>query len=172
MFGSVFLYVYETVGELKKADHLRGEKMIAIDRKLRIRDLEIFRFFKDQKMLAYIIIEDTRGPFTEQDKKFDPLCFLDEEDINEILNVFKIYILNDESIQKDDSILIRCFFGDLINNSSRTNYIVQEYIHSKLYDFVNDYGETKAYQKMLELVGSTYKIQQIYEENWIHLSQD
>lgn len=22
MFGSVFLYVYETVGELKKADHL------------------------------------------------------------------------------------------------------------------------------------------------------
>ena len=36
--------------------------MISIDRKLRLRDLEIFRFIKDYKVLAYVIIEDTRGP--------------------------------------------------------------------------------------------------------------
>ena len=53
--------------------------MISIDRKLRLRDLEVFRFFKDNKMLAYVIIEDTRGPFTEEDKKLEPLCFLDEK---------------------------------------------------------------------------------------------
>ncbi|MEK9198198.1 hypothetical protein [Ureibacillus sp. FSL E2-3493] len=52
--------------------------MISIDRKLRLRDLEIFRFYKENKMLAYVIIEDTRGPFTEEDKRLEPLCFLDE----------------------------------------------------------------------------------------------
>ena len=49
--------------------------MISIDRKLRLRDLEVFRFFKDNKMLAYVIIKDIRGPSTEEDKKLDPLCF-------------------------------------------------------------------------------------------------
>lgn len=42
--------------------------MISTDRKLILRDLEVFRFFKDNKMLANVIIEDTRGPFTEGDK--------------------------------------------------------------------------------------------------------
>jgi hypothetical protein len=77
-----------------------GEKMISINRKLRLRDLEVFRFFKDNKMLTYVIIEDTRGPFTEEDKKLEPLCFLDDEDINEIINVFRIYLLSDESLKK------------------------------------------------------------------------
>lgn len=52
-------------------------------------------------MLAYVIIEDTRGPFTEEDKRSEPLCFLDEEDIHDIVNVFKIYILTDEPLGRD-----------------------------------------------------------------------
>ncbi|PID05270.1 terpene synthase, partial [Sporosarcina sp. P31] len=40
--------------------------MISIDRKLRLKDLEIFRFLKDNVVLAYIIIEDTRKPYTEE----------------------------------------------------------------------------------------------------------
>ncbi|WP_010289244.1 hypothetical protein [Kurthia massiliensis] len=146
--------------------------MINIDRKLRLRDLEVYRFFKDHKMLAYIIIEDTRGPYTEQDKKLDPLCFLDDEDINAIVNVFKIYILNDEPLSKDNSFLISDFFGQLVNNSAQTNYIVQEYVHSSLYDDVSEYPEIEAYQKMLELVGSNYKIQPIIDNNWLYLAQD
>ena len=84
--------------------------MISIDRKLRLRDLEVFRFFKDNKMLAYVIIEDTRGPFTEEDKKLEPLCFLDEEDINDIVNVFRIYLLSDEPLEKEDSIYVKTIF--------------------------------------------------------------
>ena len=53
--------------------------MISIDRKLRLKDLEIFRFIRDYRVFAYAIIEDTRGPYTEEDKKLDPLCFLDEK---------------------------------------------------------------------------------------------
>ena len=103
--------------------------MISIDRKLRLRDLEVFRFFKDNKVLAYVIIEDTRGPYTEEDKKLDPLCFLDEEDLNEIVNVFKIYLLTDEPLEKEDSIMLREFFGNLVDISSITNFIIQEYVH-------------------------------------------
>ena len=146
--------------------------MINIDRKLRLRDLEVYRFFKDNKMLAYIIIEDTRGPSTEQDKKLDPICFLNVEDINAIMNVSKIYILNDEPISRDNSFLIRDFFGQLVNNSAKTNYIVHECVHSSLYDEVSACPEIEAYQKMLELVGSNYKIQPIVENNWFYLAQD
>ncbi|MGN7410051.1 hypothetical protein [Sporosarcina sp. SAFN-010] len=86
--------------------------MISVDRKLRLRDLEIFRFLKDNVVLAYVIIEDTRKPYTEEDKKLDPLCFLDEEDLNEIVNVFKIYFLSDEPLKRNDSVMLREFFGN------------------------------------------------------------
>ncbi|MGE7921133.1 terpene synthase [Viridibacillus sp. NPDC093762] len=146
--------------------------MISIDRKLRLRDLEVFRFFKDNKMLAYVIIEDTRGPFTEEDKKLEPLCFLDDEDINEIVNVFRIYLLSDEPLEKEDSIMLRQFFGELVNTSSVTNYITQEFIKKDLYEHVDDSWDIKTYQRMLDIVGSKYKIQSIDEKNWLYLSQE
>ncbi|MFE6170529.1 terpene synthase [Viridibacillus arvi] len=146
--------------------------MISIDRKLRLRDLEVFRFFQDNKMLAYVIIEDTRGPFTEEDKKLEPLCFLDDEDINEIVNVFRIYLLSDEPLEKEDSVMLRQFFGELVNNSSVTNYITQEFIKKDLYEHVDDSWDVKTYQRMLDIVGSKYKIQSIDEKNWLNLSQE
>ena len=145
--------------------------MISIDRKLRLRDLEVFRFFKDNKMLAYVIIEDTRGPFTEEDKKLEPLCFLDDEDINEVVNIFRIYLLSDEPLEKEDSIMLRQFFGEFVDISSVTNYITQEFIQKDLYEHVDDSWNVKTYQKMLDIVGSKYKIQSIDEKNWLNLSQ-
>lgn len=146
--------------------------MISIDRKLRLRDLEVFRFFKDNKMLAYAIIEDTRGRFTEEDKNLEPLCYLDNEDINVIVNVFRIYLLSDEPLEKKDSIMLRQFFGELVDISSVTNYITQEFIQKDLYEHVDDYWDVKTYQRMLDLVGSDYKIQSIDEKNWLNLSQE
>ena len=138
--------------------------MISIDRKLRLRDLEVFRFFKDNRMLAYVIIEDTRGPFTEEDKRLEPLCFLDDEDINVVVNVFRIYLLSDEPLEKEDSIMLRQFFGELVDISSVTNYITQEFIQKDLYEHVDDSWNVKTYQKMLDIVGSKYKIQSIDEK--------
>ncbi|PZX05761.1 hypothetical protein C7437_102225 [Psychrobacillus insolitus] len=146
--------------------------MISIDRKLRLQDLEIFRFIRDYRILAYVIIEDTRGPYTEEDKKLDPLCFLDEEDLNEIVNVFKIYLLTDEPLEKDDSIMLREFFGNLVDISSVTNFIIQEYVHKDLYEHIDDSWDFKTYQRMLDLVGSKYKIQSIDEKKWLNLSQE
>lgn len=145
--------------------------MISIDRKLRLRDIEVFRFFKNNKMLAYVIIEDTRGPYTEEDKKLDPLCFLDEEDLNEIANVFRIYLLSDEPLKKENSIMLRQFFGELVGIGSDTNYITQEYVYKDLYNDNFDFHNIKTYQRMLEIVGSNYKIHAIEKENWSHLSQ-
>ncbi|MEK3981563.1 terpene synthase [Psychrobacillus sp. FSL K6-2836] len=146
--------------------------MISIDRKLRLRDLEVFRFFKDDKMLAYVIIEDTRGPFTEEDKKLEPLCFLDDEDINVIVNVFRIYFLSDEPLEKEESIMLRQFFGELVDISSVTNYITQEFIQKDLYEHVDDSWDVKTYQRMLDIIGSKYKIQSIDKKSWLNLSQE
>ncbi|WP_449536387.1 terpene synthase [Ferdinandcohnia sp. Marseille-Q9671] len=146
--------------------------MISIDRKLKLRDLEVFRFFKDNKMVAYVILEDTRGPFTEQDKKLEPLCFLDEEDLHAIVNVFKIYLLSDEPLEKGDSIMLREFFGDLVDSSSVTNFIIQEYVQKDLYEHIHDFQSVTTYQRMLDIVGSKYKIPAIAENSWLHLSQE
>ena len=146
--------------------------MISIERKLRLKDLEIFCFFKDGKILAYVIVEDTRGPYTEEDKKLEPLCFLDEEDINEIVNVFKVYLLTDEPLEKDDSIMLRVFFGNLVHFGTPTNYIIQEYVDKDLYEHIDDSRNIETYQRMLDIVGSNYKIQAIDEKNWLNLSQD
>lgn len=148
------------------------KKLISIDRKLRLRDLEIFRFFKDDEVLSYVIIEDNRGPYTEEDKKLDPLCFMDEEDLNEIVNVFRIYILTDEPLDIDDSIMIKQFFGNLIQTSSITNFITKEYVQNGLYEHIDDSCDIKTYQRMLDIVDSNYKIQPIDKKNWLNLSQE
>lgn len=88
--------------------------MLSLNRALKLRDLEIFRVLKDGNILSYVIIEDTRKPFTEEDKKLEPLCYMDEEDINAILNVFKISIVNDEKLYEADSTFIRSYFPNLL----------------------------------------------------------
>ena len=84
--------------------------MIHIDRPLKLRDLEVFRFFQQNEMLAYVLIEDTRAPYTAEHKRLEPLCFLDEEDLQARTNVFHIYIVHDEPLQKEQSLMLRDFF--------------------------------------------------------------
>ena len=58
-----------------------------LHRILKLRDLEIFHIFKNGKngnILSYVVIEDTRNPFPEEDKKLEPLCYMDE-------NRFELY---------------------------------------------------------------------------------
>ncbi|MEI2438359.1 terpene synthase [Priestia megaterium] len=143
--------------------------MISFNRIIKLRDLEIFRVSKNGTIFSYVVIEDTRKPFTEEDKKLDPLCYMDEEDINAILNVFRISIINDEKLNEEDSDLIRSFFSDFVNNTNLTNFIIKEYIQEDLYDHdVN----IKFFNKILKDIGSNYMIEEFDEMNWIYLSQD
>ena len=89
-----------------------------------------------------------------------------------IVNVFRIYLLSDEPLEKEDSIMLRQFFGELVDISSVTNYITQEFIQKDLYEHVDDSWDVKTYQRMLDIVGSKYKIQSIDEKNWLNLSQE
>ncbi|MGX1439700.1 hypothetical protein ACUXJ4_002663 [Bacillus pumilus] len=56
-----------------------------------------------------MIIEDTRKPFTEEDRKLEPLCDMDEENIQAILNVFHISIINDETLSEADLTMVKSF---------------------------------------------------------------
>ncbi|MFS2174214.1 hypothetical protein [Priestia megaterium] len=143
--------------------------MISLHRVLKLRDLEIFQVEREGTILSYVVIEDTRKPFTEEDKKLDPLCYMDEEDINAILNVFRISIINDEKLNEEDSELIRSFFSDFVNNTNLTNFIIKEYIQEDLYDYDID---IKFFNKILKDIGSNYIIEEFDEMNWIYLSQD
>ncbi|MFS2170117.1 hypothetical protein [Priestia megaterium] len=143
--------------------------MISLHRILKLRDLEIFHVSRNGRIISYVVIEDTRNPFTEEDKKLDPLCYMDAEDIDSILNVFRISIINDEKLNEEDSDLITSFFSDFVNNTNLTNFIIKEYIQEDLYDHeVN----LKFFNKMLKNIGSNYSIEEFDEINWIYLSQD
>lgn len=143
--------------------------MISLHRILKLRDLEIFHVLKDGNILSYVVIEDTRNPFTEEDKKLEPLCYMDEEDINKILNVFRISLINDEKLNAEDSTLLRTYFSDFVNNTNLTNFIIKEYIQEDLYDHEDN---IKSFNKILQNIGSDYIIEEFDEINWIYLSQD
>lgn len=143
--------------------------MVSLHRILKLRDLEIFQVEREGNILSYVVIEDTRKPFTEEDKKLDPLCYMDEEDINAILNVFRISIINDEKLNEEDSDLITSFFSDFVNNTNLTNFIIKEYMQEDLYDYDID---IKFFNKILKDIGSNYIIEEFDEMNWIYLSQD
>ncbi|MBV6738513.1 terpene synthase [Priestia megaterium] len=143
--------------------------MVSFNRIIKLRDLEIFRVSKDGQIFSYVVIEDTRKPFTEEDKKLDPLCYMDEEDINAILNVFRISLINDEKLSEENSYFLKSFFSDFVNNTNLTNFIITEYIQEDLYDHEVD---IKFFNKILKDIGSSYIIEEFDERNWIYLSQD
>ncbi|PRR88469.1 MULTISPECIES: terpene synthase [unclassified Bacillus (in: firmicutes)] len=144
--------------------------MIRLNRPLKLRDLEIFSVMKDHQILCYVIIEDTRKPFTEEDRKLDPLCYMDEEDIQAILNVFHISIINDEKLSKEDLTLVKNYFADFVNNTNLTNFITRDYVLEDLYD-VDDENDIMFFNRMLRHIGSD-DVKEFDDRNWIYLSQD
>ena len=94
---------------------------------------------------------------------------MDDEDISEILNVFRIYLIHDEKLNKEDSILLRSFFSDFVNNTNLTNFIINEYIQKDVYE--NEH-KIESFNKILKNVGSNYVIENFDEKKWMYLSQD
>lgn len=141
-----------------------------LNRVLKLRDLEIFSVMKDNLILCYVIIEDTRKPFTEEDRKLEPLCYMDEEDIQSYLNVFHISIITHEKLSQDDLTLVEEYFSNFVNNTSLTNFIIREYVLEDLYDH-DDEDKITFFNRMLRHIGSD-GIKEFDQKKWIYLSQD
>ncbi|MGG0616679.1 terpene synthase [Bacillus altitudinis] len=144
--------------------------MIRLNRPLKLRDLEIFSVMKDHRILCYVIIEDTRKPFTEEDRKLEPLCDMDEEDIQAILNVFHISIISDETLNEEDLTLVKSYFAEFVNNTNLTNFITREYVQEDLYA-VDDEDDITFFNRMLRHIGSD-DVKEFDDRHWIYLSQD
>ncbi|EIL86755.1 MULTISPECIES: hypothetical protein [Bacillus] len=144
--------------------------MIRLNRPLKLRDLEIFSVMKDHRILCYVIIEDTRKPFTEEDRKLEPLCDMDEEDIQAILNVFHISIISDETLNEEDLTLVKSYFAEFVNNTNLTNFITREYVQEDLYA-VDDEDDITFFNRMLRHIGSD-DVKEFDDRHWMYLSQD
>ncbi|MDG3044316.1 terpene synthase [Bacillus sp. B6(2022)] len=144
--------------------------MIRLNRPLKLRDLEIFSVMKDHRILCYVIIEDTRKPFTEEDRKLEPLCYMDEEDIQAILNVFHLSIISDETLNEEDLTLVKSYFAEFVNNKNLTNFITREYVQEDLYA-VDDEDDITFFNRMLRHIGSD-DVKEFDDRHWIYLSQD
>lgn len=144
--------------------------MIRLNRPLKLRDLEIFSVMKDHRILCYVIIEDTRKPFTEEDRKLEPLCDMDEEDIQAILNVFHISIISDEILNEEDLTLVKSYFAEFVNNTNLTNFITREYVQEDLYA-IDDEDDITFFNRMLRHIGSD-DVKEFDDRHWMYLSQD
>lgn len=144
--------------------------MIRLNRPLKLRDLEIFSVMKDHRILCYVIIEDTRKPFTEEDRKLEPLCYMDEEDIQAILNVFHISIISDETLNEEDLTLVKSYFAEFVNNTNLTNFITREYVQKDLYA-VDDEDDITFFNRMPRHIGSD-DVKEFDDRHWMYLSQD
>ncbi|MGG5180976.1 terpene synthase [Bacillus sp. MM09(2025)] len=144
--------------------------MMRLNRPLKLRDLEIFSVMKDHQILCYVIIEDTRKPFTEEERKLEPLCDMDEEDIQAILNVFHISIMNDEKLSEEDLTMVKGFFADFVNHTNLTNVMIRDYVIEDLYD-VDDENDMMFFNRMLRHIGSD-EVKEFDDRNWTYLSQD
>ncbi|MED1422884.1 terpene synthase [Bacillus altitudinis] len=144
--------------------------MIRLNRPLKLRDVEIFSVMKDHRILCYVIIEDTRKPFTEEDRKLEPLCYMDEEDIQAILNVFHISIISDETLNEEDLTLMKSYFAEFVNNTNLTNFITREYVQEDLYA-VDDEDDITFFNRMLRHIGSD-DVKEFDDRHWMYLSQD
>ncbi|MES1037752.1 terpene synthase [Bacillus pumilus] len=144
--------------------------MMRLSRQLKFRDLEIFSVMKDHQILCYVIIEDTRKPIMEEDRKLEPLCDMDEEDIQAILNVFHISIINDETLSEADLTMVKSFFADFVNHTNLTNFITRDYVLKDLYD-VDDENDIMFFNRMLRHIGAD-EVKEFDDRNWIYLSQD
>ncbi|NQD49109.1 terpene synthase [Bacillus altitudinis] len=144
--------------------------MIRLNRPLKLRDLEIFSVMKDHRILCYVIIEDTRKPFTEEDRKLEPLCYMDEEDIQAILKVFHISIISDETLSEEDLTLVKSYFAEFVNNTNLTNFITREYVQEDLYA-VDDEDDITFFNRMLRHIGSD-DVKEFDDRHWMYLSQD
>lgn len=87
----------------------------------------------------------------------------------EIFNVFRIYLINGEKLNTKDSILLRSFFSDFVNNTNLTNFIIKEYVQRDLYKYENN---IKSFNQILKNLGSNYVIENFDEKKGMYLSQD
>lgn len=137
------------------------------------RDLEIFEFLRDRNVVSYIVIEDTRKPLSQEDKKIDPFCYMDEEDIDEILNVFKISFVSDLELNEEDSLFLKNFFNDLLNITNLTTMIFKNFVVKDLYDNEFRVDTIPFFNRLLDCVKSDVKLNEneINDSSWMYLSQ-
>lgn len=137
------------------------------------RDLEIFEFLRDHNVVSYIVIEDTRKPLSQEDKKIDPFCYMYEEDIDEILNVFKISFVSDLELDEEDSLFLKNFFNELLNITNLTTMIFKNFVVKDLYDNEFRVDTIPFFNRLLDCVKSDVKLNEneINDSSWMYLSQ-
>ena len=137
------------------------------------RDLEIFEYLRDRNVVSYIVIEDTRKPLSQEDKKIDPFCYMDEEDIDEILNVFKISFVSDLELDEEDSLFLKNFFNELLNITNLTTMIFKNFVVKDLYDNEFRVDTIPFFNRLLDCVNSDVKLNEneINDSSWMYLSQ-
>lgn len=138
------------------------------------RDLEIFQFLRNRNVVSYIVVEDTRKPLSDADKKIDPFCYMDEEDIDKILNVFKITFASDLELSEEDRLFLTNFFNDLLNITNLTTMIFKSIVVNDLFNHEFRVDTIPFFNRLLECLKSDVYLDEheIEDSNWMYLSQD
>ncbi|WJN43540.1 terpene synthase [Priestia aryabhattai] len=97
--------------------------MISLHRILKLRDLEIFHVSRNGRIISYVVIEDTRNPFTEEDSDLITSFFSDFVNNTNLTNfIIKEYIQED---LYDHEVNLK-FFNKMLKNIG-SNYSIEEF---------------------------------------------
>lgn len=146
--------------------------MIRYKRKIRMENIEIFLLFKDSISMGYLIIEDLRRHLNEYEKQLLPFRIMTEDELATYKNVIKIYVLSDEELSEENADVFREFAMNLVDEKDYCSYIIEWFINEKFFFDAPLDLEVGDYQKMLEIVGSTYDISELNLEKLTYLSQE
>lgn len=146
--------------------------MISYRRKVRLEKIEIFLLFKDSVSMGYLIIEDMRRSLNDAEKQLLPFKIMDEDELEEFKNVIKVYILSDEELSEEDRSVFEEFAWDLVDLKDHCAYFLDSYVNEQFFLDAPLDLEVEDYQKMLQLVNSTYDISGLDLRKLMYLSQD
>lgn len=146
--------------------------MISFQRKVNMRDLEIFLLFKDDVSMGYLVIEDLRRPLGKEELELFPYKHMDKEDIEAYRNVIKVDMLSDEDLTEDEREIFQEFALDLVDRKDYCAVTMNHTVDGQLFEDLPLDLEVEDYQKILNVINSKYDISNLDLKKLIYLSQD
>lgn len=145
--------------------------MLTYNRKLRLRNLEIFMIFDDNISICYLVIEDLRRPLNLQDIKttFD---YMDEDDLDNYKNIIKVDIISDETLSADNIKFVEAFAHGLVEMKDYCTTIYHYKVDEELFEQLGVTEDVVFYQKLLSSINSNYDISILDLNKLMYLSQD
>lgn len=147
--------------------------MYSYDRKLRLKNLEVFLVYKNNRTLGFLIIEDLRRALTIKDlEENENFKFFTEDELDDYKNIIKVDIISPKSLSDEDRTTFADFAHGLVEMKDYCTTMYKYTVNADLFETRDIQDNVNFYEKMLSLINSNFNISNVDLKNLMFLSQD